>query len=196
MRDGYLRWLLQDFEQTHAQFAAGETRRQRELAELLNELPSPDTPESSPQLPPYTATITGTIDRMDQLPATAADQPAWRLIDYKTEAADKTRKRIRSDGEDTQLLFYAALLAPQAVQAMYLNLGEDGQTKPFPQEDANALVPKLLHTLADELNRIAQGAPLPALGEGKACDYCPARGLCRRDFRATPQQPADQAANA
>ena len=133
---------------------------------------------------------------MDQLPTTTADQPAWRLIDYKTEAADKTRKRIRSDGEDTQLLFYAALLAPQAVQAMYLNLGEDGHTKPFPQEDANALVPKLLHTLADELNRIAQGAPLPALGEGKVCDYCPARGLCRRDFRATPQQPANQAANA
>ena len=69
---------------------------------------------------------------------------------------------------------------------MYLNLGEDGQTKPFPQADANALVPKLLHTLADELNRISQGAPLPALGEGKVCDYCPARGLCRRDFRATP----------
>ena len=199
MRDGYLRWLLQDFEQTHAQFAAGETRRQRELAELLNKLPPPDTPESSPQLPPlppYTVTITGTIDRMDQLPTTTADQPAWRLIDYKTEAADKTRKRIRSDGEDSQLLFYAALLAPQAVQAMYLNLGEDGQTKPFPQEDANALVPKLLHTLADELSRIAQGAPLPALGEGKVCDYCPARGLCRRDFRATPQQPANQAANA
>ena len=47
-----------------------------------------------------------------------------------------------------------------------------------------------------EVSRIAQGAPLPALGEDKVCDYCPARGLCRRDFRATPQQPANQAANA
>ena len=30
--------------------------------------------------------------------------------------------------------------------------------------------------------RIARGAALPALGEGKACDYCAARGLCRKDF--------------
>jgi ATP-dependent helicase/nuclease subunit B len=23
---------------------------------------------------------------------------------------------------------------------------------------------------------------LPAIGEGSACDYCAARGLCRKDF--------------
>ena len=28
----------------------------------------------------------------------------------------------------------------------------------------------------------AAGEPLPALGEGKACEYCAARGLCRKDF--------------
>ena len=32
-------------------------------------------------------------------------------------------------------------------------------------------------------HRIAEGAPMPAMGEGKACEYCEARGLCRRDFR-------------
>jgi ATP-dependent helicase/nuclease subunit B len=32
---------------------------------------------------------------------------------------------------------------------------------------------------------IAQGAALPALGEGVACDFCKARGLCRKDFWAT-----------
>jgi len=32
-----------------------------------------------------------------------------------------------------------------------------------------------------ELRRIGQGAPLPALGEGRACEFCAARGLCRRD---------------
>ena len=130
---------------------------------------------------------------MDALPAACAEAAAWRLIDYKTEAPDKTRKRIRNDGEDTQLLFYAALLAPQAVQAMYLNLGEDGSITAHEQENVNALAPQLLHTLADELTRIAQGAPLPALGEGKACDYCPARGLCRRDFRHTPTRAAETA---
>jgi ATP-dependent helicase/nuclease subunit B len=34
------------------------------------------------------------------------------------------------------------------------------------------------------MDRIAQGAPLPALGEGMACEYCAARGLCRKDFWA------------
>ena len=24
--------------------------------------------------------------------------------------------------------------------------------------------------------------PMPALGEGAVCDYCAARGLCRKDF--------------
>lgn len=193
MRDGYLRWLLQDLAQSNAQFAAGETRRQRELAELLAEQP-PDA-HTHTQWPPYAVAITGTIDRMDRLPAAVGDTPeapVWRLIDYKTESLDKTRKRIRSDGEDSQLLFYVALMAPEPVQALYLNLGEDGRTTPCAQADANALAPQLLRTLADELGRIAQGAPLPALGEGRACDYCPARGLCRRDFRASPRQAAVQ----
>ncbi len=186
LRDGYIRWLLADFDQTRARFVAGETHRQRPLAELL-------PPDAQDCLPPHAVTITGTIDRMDALPAACAEAAAWRLIDYKTEAPDKTRKRIRNDGEDTQLLFYAALLAPQAVQAMYLNLGEDGAITAHEQENVNALAPQLLHTLADELTRIAQGAPLPALGEGKACDYCPARGLCRRDFRHTPTRAAETA---
>jgi ATP-dependent helicase/nuclease subunit B len=36
----------------------------------------------------------------------------------------------------------------------------------------------------DDLARIEAGAPLAALGEGKVCDFCAARGLCRRDFWA------------
>ena len=36
--------------------------------------------------------------------------------------------------------------------------------------------------ILSDMARIAEGAPLPALGEGKACEYCAARGLCRKDF--------------
>ena len=32
--------------------------------------------------------------------------------------------------------------------------------------------------------RADPAAPLPALGEGAVCDYCAARGLCRKDFWA------------
>jgi ATP-dependent helicase/nuclease subunit B len=35
------------------------------------------------------------------------------------------------------------------------------------------------------MSRIADGAVLPALGEGKSCEYCNARGLCRKDFWKT-----------
>jgi len=42
----------------------------------------------------------------------------------------------------------------------------------------------LLHGIEDDMARIAAGAALPALGEGAACDYCAARGMCRKDFWA------------
>jgi ATP-dependent helicase/nuclease subunit B len=40
------------------------------------------------------------------------------------------------------------------------------------------LVQGILH----DMQAIADGAALPALGEGSACDFCAARGLCRKDF--------------
>jgi ATP-dependent helicase/nuclease subunit B len=36
--------------------------------------------------------------------------------------------------------------------------------------------------MREDLAAIADGAPLPALGEGTVCDFCAARGLCRKDF--------------
>ena len=54
----------------------------------------------------------------------------------------------------------------------------DGATKdPIQMAVRDALIEGILHDTA----RIAQGAILPALGEPPACDYCAARGLCRRD---------------
>ena len=40
----------------------------------------------------------------------------------------------------------------------------------------------LMRSLASDLQRIADGQPLQALGQGARCDYCAMRGLCRRDF--------------
>ena len=33
----------------------------------------------------------------------------------------------------------------------------------------------------DDFQRIWQGQGMPPLGEGAVCDYCEARGLCRKD---------------
>ena len=37
-----------------------------------------------------------------------------------------------------------------------------------------------------DLDRIAAGAAMPALGEGAVCDFCAARGLCRKDHWGAP----------
>jgi ATP-dependent helicase/nuclease subunit B len=42
---------------------------------------------------------------------------------------------------------------------------------------------QLIESIQADMRRISEGAPMPAMGEGKACEYCEARGLCRRDFR-------------
>ena len=47
--------------------------------------------------------------------------------------------------------------------------------------DVHASAAVLIENLADEWQRLRQGAALPALGEGRVCDTCEARGLCRKD---------------
>jgi len=68
------------------------------------------------------------------------------------------------------------------VQGAYVNVGERDGTKAYPQPDLAEARDALVHGIQNDLARIAQGAPLPALGDGAACDYCQARGLCRKDF--------------
>ena len=122
-------------------------------------------------------TLVGKIDRIDQLP-----DGSRCVIDYKTEASEKTKARIKDAGEDTQLAFYAALLHDDTLGAAYVNLGEKQDTKTFPQPDIVDLRDDLIGGILSDMTRIADGAPLPALGEGKGCDFCAARGLCRKDF--------------
>jgi ATP-dependent helicase/nuclease subunit B len=122
----------------------------------------------------------GRIDRIDQLGGTGVE-----LIDYKTGSAGALRDKVKQPLEDTQLAFYTALMAPEStapLQAMYLTLGRKIETIAHPdvQASAQALVQGLAHDLA----RVRAGAGLPALGEGQVCDYCEARGLCRRDHWA------------
>lgn len=154
VRDGYLRWLA-PHEASGAVFATAETAYRQPLGPV---------------------TLIGRIDRTDRLP-----DGTTQVLDYKTEDAAKTSARIKEPLEDTQIAFYAALLPHDTVQAAYVNLGER-ETKTYAQPDVvmarDALVEGILHDMA----QIAQGAPLPALGDGSACDFCQARGLCRKDF--------------
>lgn len=154
VRDGYLDWLA-THEQSGAQFG---------WAERWQELPLGDL------------TLVGQIDRLDQLPDRSA-----LVMDYKTEGLAVTRSRVKSPTEDTQLAFYAALQPDDTLQAAYVNIGEKSTTtvaQPDVVEVRDVLISGILH----DMERIADGAAMAALGEGMACEYCAARGLCRKDF--------------
>jgi ATP-dependent helicase/nuclease subunit B len=157
VRDGYLAWLAEHEAREGAMFDEAEQRRQR---------------------PVGVVTLDGRLDRIDRLP----DGRAY-VIDYKTESYDTTRERVQEPTEDTQLAFYAALLDEESLRAAYVNVGEKASgTRTVEQVEIVKARNALLHGIAIDLQRIAGGAALPALGEGAVCTHCAARGLCRKDF--------------
>jgi len=158
VRDGYLDWLAQH-EAAGGQF---------------------EQAESALELPLGSLTLIGTIDRMDQIHADG--RTTALVIDYKTENATATSKRIQQPLEDTQLAFYAALLPHDTLRAAYLNVGEKDGSQLFEQTEVVEARDALVHGIVDDMQRIANGATLAALGEGVACTFCAARGLCRKDW--------------
>jgi len=169
LREGYLTWL-----------AGFESREDRagprfEMAEVAREV----------QLGPWK--LYGKLDRVD-----AQDSPEGAIplvIDYKTESRARTLERIKNPFEDTQLAFYATLLPQDNLRAAYLSITDkrgdgpkEAATLWVEQEDVLMAREQLRQGLVDDMSRVASGQPMPALGEGQACDFCAARGLCRKDF--------------
>jgi ATP-dependent helicase/nuclease subunit B len=154
VRAGYLEWLGQH-EASGARFAEAERWQAQPVGPV---------------------TLVGRLDRIDQTPDGAM------VIDYKTESTGVTRERIKEPFEDTQLAFYAALLPHDTLHAAYVNVGERDGTQLFEQKDVVAVRDALIEGIVHDMTQIAQGAALPALGEGTVCEFCAARGLCRKDF--------------
>lgn len=155
MRSGYLQWL-EAHEAQGASYQDGEIWKEARFGKL---------------------TLVGKIDRLDQLQDGTA-----LVMDYKTEARTATAQRVKADSQDTQLVFYAALMSHDTLDAAYVNLGEKEPTKTYGRPDIVALRDQLIDGILDDVIRINQAAPLAAMGEGKACDFCAARGLCRKDM--------------
>ena len=132
--------------------------------------------EGEHTVPLGTLTLGGWIDRIDRLPGGGT-----LVMDYKTEGLQVTKDRMKTPLEDTQLAFYALLLPGREVRAAYLNVGERGKVEAVVHESLQEASQLLQEAIATEMRRIAEGAPMPALGEGRACEFCAARGLCRRD---------------
>lgn len=124
----------------------------------------------------------GVIDRVDAVRADGFE--AIQLIDYKTGHVSGLKEKVRVPLEDTQLAFYAALAgAGHSVPLRAIYLAVDGTQRIDEVEHKNVAdtAAALLQGLAHDLARVRAGAGLPALGEGATCDFCAARGVCRRD---------------
>lgn len=139
--------------------------------------------------------LTGRIDRIDAR-QDAAGPRELLLVDYKARAADDLKRGLQVPGEDVQLPFYGLLLENGAHAAAYLGFGrgKEGDSgvrqidAPRPFGDLVAAVGTRLHA---DLQRIHEGAPLPAIGANATCEYCEMRGLCRRDYWQHDDEAAD-----
>ena len=168
LREGYLDWL--------AEYEGSATRPgplfDRAEAELAMELP------------PWR--LYGKLDRIDRQASPEGRLPV--VIDYKTEARQKTEDRVKDPFEDTQLAFYAALMPDENLRAGYLSITDGrsataakGPTHMVEQERVLLARDHLREGIARDLSRVAAGHAMPALGEGRVCEFCAARGLCRKD---------------
>ena len=158
VREGYLDWLAAHESDEGAVFEQAEPRLEQPLGDVR---------------------LVGRLDRIDRL---RADGRAY-VIDYKTESLDSSKQRVKEPFEDTQLAFYAALLDEDTLRAAYVNVGEKASgTQTVEQTEVVAARDALVEGILHDLRRIGEGAAMPALGEGAVCEFCAARGLCRKDF--------------
>ncbi len=159
VRHGYLAWLS-THESQGLRFEASEGWHEQSLGKL---------------------TLFGQVDRIDRAAGMPEEEGSF-VIDYKTESLSVTRERIKRPDEDTQLAFYAALLPHGTLRAAYVNVGERGETTTVEQVDLLDAREMLVEGILSDLDRVSEGAPMPPLGEGQVCDFCSARGICRKDF--------------
>ncbi len=168
-RDGYLQWLA--------------------TFEATTERPGPRFVQAEAVM---TSTVGpwklyGKLDRVD-----AQDSPEGPIpfvIDYKTESRKTTTDRLKEPLEDVQLAFYAALLPDDTLRAAYLSINDrpgstagDTATRLVEHTEVLEAREQLRAGLSHDMARVAAGHPMTALGEGRVCEFCTARGLCRKDF--------------
>jgi ATP-dependent helicase/nuclease subunit B len=128
-----------------------------------------------------TIDLVGRIDRID----VRGDEV--EVLDYKTRRRQQLAEDLVLAGESIQLPFYGLLhLAPVTrASFVFLQRTSDRQEQVGlqpPRQPYPRLVEALRVRLRNDLQRIALGAPLPALGNEIVCEWCEMRGLCRRDF--------------
>ena len=120
-------------------------------------------------------TLNGRLDRIDKF------NNEYAIIDYKT-GTPPSNSQIRN-GEDIQLLSYAALLDhAQAVHYLKLDQGEVKSAAFVDGDSLNELNESNKQRMINMVKEIQHGASLPAWGDVKTCEYCDSQGLCRKQI--------------
>ena len=135
-------------------------------------------------------TLHGRLDRVDTR-GTAGERESgsaerrkgdFAVIDYKTRDANALRQALDSPGEDVQLPVYALLWGAPVEEALYLSMNRD-EVRPVGLDgDVQALADAERERLGRLFDALAAGAGMPAQGTEPVCEYCEARGLCRKNY--------------
>jgi len=116
--------------------------------------------------------LRGRIDRLD------VREEEKRVLDYKTQDAQKLSNKLKEPGEDVQLACYA--YAHEAADAAFVSI-ENGKVKLVePKQDVPLLAQLNVERLVQVMGDLRGGAGLPANGIDQACMHCEMRGLCRK----------------
>jgi ATP-dependent helicase/nuclease subunit B len=117
--------------------------------------------------------LVGQIDRID-----VGEDGERLVLDYKSAKKDKLNNRLKTL-EDHQLPFYGLLLDPPPAAAAYVAIDDE---KPALAEADNYATWRdgLQSQIIANWQAMSEGASLPASGTQKNCDWCDARGLCRK----------------
>jgi ATP-dependent helicase/nuclease subunit B len=133
-----------------------------------------------------TITLHGRLDRIDvrQEPSNVGHQssPVFAVIDYKARPAKALEDSLRVPGEDVQLAVYALLWGDAVTEAMFVSVDRREVDEVAPEQPILALAQGARERLAAIFDSLDAGAKLPAQGTEAACEYCEARGLCRKDY--------------
>ena len=117
--------------------------------------------------------LKGRLDRIDR----GAHGKA--IIDYKT--GNPPKQADVDSGEKVQLPSYALLTESPPARVEYLRLDQKVATGAVLEGEAlDSLGAAVRQRLVEVLCDIDNGAPLPAWGDSRTCEYCSMDGLCRR----------------
>jgi ATP-dependent helicase/nuclease subunit B len=170
---GYVDWALAWEQAGHAWLAAEQACR----VELE-------------YLPGRVLGLVGRVDRLDLMHGTGEAASGRAVLDYKTQSGNVLRRKLKSPGDDVQLPFYALLTG--AAEAAFVALDDkEARAYAWPGDVTRAARAES-GRIAATWRELAGGAPLPAQGAERTCQWCEMRGLCRRDYwTATPGGGAD-----